>query len=68
MADELVTGELLAFGRGYITLSVGLGLAGGLPVCAWLRDQDVDFEVIFYAAGNVQLLFILGLLAFENGC
>jgi len=53
VADELVTGELLAFGRGYITLSVGLGLASGLPVCAWLRDQDVDFEVIFYAAGNV---------------
>jgi len=58
VADELVTGELLAFGRGYITLSVGLGLAGGLPVCAWLRDQDVDFEVIFYAAGTVHLMFI----------
>ena len=51
VADELVTGELLAFGRGFITLSVGLGLAGGLPVCAWLRDQDVDFEIIFYTAG-----------------
>jgi len=60
VADELVTGELLAFGRGYITLSVGFGLAGGLPVCAWLRDRGVDFEVIFYAAGNRFALCAVG--------
>lgn len=56
VSEELITGELLAYGRGYVTLSVGLGLLLGPTGSSWLLDWGVDYQVVFYLAGKLMLL------------
>jgi MFS family permease len=56
VSDELITGELLAFGRGYLTLSIGMGFTVGLPLSALLLDRGCDYEVLYYTAGALMLV------------
>jgi len=60
---ELISGELIAYGRGYISLSVGLGYVLGPLVSACLLDNEHDIKIIFYAAGSAMLLSSMIMLA-----
>lgn len=52
VTGELLNDELIAYGRGYISLSIGLGLALGPPLAGLVLDEDFSFEVVFYGAGK----------------
>ena len=56
VAEETIGEEYIAHGRGYLTISVGLGLAVGPPLAGWLYDSQEDFEILFYLAGIDQVL------------
>jgi len=51
VAGELLSEEIIAYGRGFISLSVGLGYAIGPPLAALILDEDFGFNVVFYMAG-----------------
>ena len=59
VTGELFGDQVIAFGRGHISLSIGVGLILGPPFAGWILDQDYDFEVIFYLAGRFWILYLL---------
>jgi len=56
VTGELLSDELIAYGRGYISLSIGLGLVLGPPLAGLVLDEGFSFEVVFYGAGACMLL------------
>lgn len=63
VTGELLSEELIAYGRGFISLSIGLGLVLGPPLAGLLIDEDFGFEVVFYGAGACMLLSSLIMLS-----
>lgn len=52
VASEFIGLHYVAFGKGYITLCVGLGLMGGAPLAGWIYDETESYDIIFYLAGK----------------
>ena len=52
LAEDVIGKPYIGYGRGYIALSIGLGLAGGGPLGGFLMDDQGDYEATFYMAGN----------------
>ncbi|KAK2172098.1 hypothetical protein NP493_992g02020 [Ridgeia piscesae] len=48
--------ESLARGRGYLMVTMALGLFAGAPLAGWLCDRDDSFHIAFYLAGACLLL------------
>ncbi len=42
----------LALGKGYISLSIGVGLGIGAPLAGWVVDITDNYDIIFYLAGE----------------
>lgn len=51
VADELIGEEYLAYGKGYLAVSVAIGLLLGAPLCGLVYDKTDNFDLVFYIAG-----------------
>ena len=49
----------LSIGKGFIILSIGLGLGVGAPVAGWVIDKYDDYDIIFYLAGDILFLVLI---------
>ena len=56
----------LAIGKGYLILSIGLGLGIGAPLAGWVIDTYDDYDIIFYLAGQLSLYHIDNLLEISH--
>ena len=49
---DLIGEEYVAYGKGYVVLSIGLGLLAGPPISGWIIDEKGDYDISFYMAGK----------------
>lgn len=56
VSTELIGEPYMAYGKGFVYLSVATGLLAGPPVAGWILDQKEDFEIIFYLAGKCKCI------------
>ena len=52
LATEFVGSESMAYGRGFISLAIGAGLAIGAPLAGYMLDKDCHYKTVFYLAGT----------------
>ncbi|KAI0213156.1 Monocarboxylate transporter 12 [Lamellibrachia satsuma] len=62
--------ECLARGRGFLMVTMSIGLFAGSPLAGWLCDRQGNFDIAFYLAGACLLvssiiLVIVHLVGFE---
>ena len=54
VTEELIGPEYLGQGKGYVILSIGLGLLAGPPIAGYTFDKSEDLEIAFYLGGKAK--------------
>ena len=55
ITEELIGPEYLGQGKGYVILSIGLGLLIGPPIAGYTFDKTEDLKIAFYLGGKLYL-------------
>ena len=52
VSEELIGADYAGYSKGYIIISIGMGLLGGPPLAGWIYDESENWKICFYLAGS----------------